>query len=191
MKKLKLIFIFNILVLSSCVTKLKKYETKYIPYNGNEILVFQSNLNELDTIFLTGISKYNACYDPLSLLKPSCEGKKISCKRSDPNYDRYFTNETLMSISKIKNKTLIGFDIKLRHSRFYGKEYMDLEDFKNLPNSEMKIGNVILYDVKIIESDNSYFERDNYVERFYWSVSHGFLGLDQRDRNWRLIKKIN
>ena len=193
MKKLKLIFVFNtlILVLLSCGTKLKKDETKYIPYNGNEILVFQSNHNELDTIFLTGISTFNACYDPLSLLKPSCDGKELSCKRSDPNYDRYFTDKSLMSISKIKNETFIGFDIKLRYSWFYGKGYMYLEDFKNLPNSEIKIGDVIFNDVKIIESDNTYIERDNYVERFYWSVSHGFLGLDQRNRNWRLIKIIN
>lgn len=193
MKKLKLVFIFCslILILSSCGTKLKKDDTKYIPYDGNEILVFQSNKNELDTIFLTGISKFNACYDPLSLFKPACDGKKLSCKRSDPNYDRYFTDKSLMSISKIKNETFIGFDIKLRHSWFYGKEFMDIENFKKLPNSELKIGDKIFNDVKIIEADNSYIERENYVERFYWSVSQGFLGLDQRNRNWRLLKIIN
>uniref|UniRef100_UPI00404AF415 hypothetical protein n=1 Tax=Flavobacterium sp. TaxID=239 RepID=UPI00404AF415 len=193
MKNLKLIFACNtlILVLSSCGTKLKKDETKYIPYNGNEILVFQSNHNELDTIFLTGISKFNACYDPLSLFKTTCDGKELLCKRSDPNYDRYFTEFSLVSISKIKGGTSISFDIKLRHSWFYGKDYMDIEHFKNLPNSEMKIGNVFFNDVKIIEADHSYIERADYVERFYWSVSHGFLGLDQRNRNWRLVKIIN
>ena len=84
MKKLKLILNFSIflLVLFSCGTKIRKEDNKYIPYKGNEILVFQSNKNELDTIFLTGISKFNACYDPLSLFKPACEGKELSCKKS-------------------------------------------------------------------------------------------------------------
>jgi hypothetical protein len=80
MKKLKLILIFSIflLVLLYCGMKIRKEDNKYIPYKGNEILVFQSNKNELDTIFLTGISKFNACYDPLSLFKPACEGKELS-----------------------------------------------------------------------------------------------------------------
>jgi hypothetical protein len=193
MKKLKLILIFSIflLVLLSCGMKIRKEDNKYIPYKGNEILVFQSNKNELDTIFLTGISKFNACYDPLSLFKPACEGKELSCKKSDPNYDRYLPYQSLMSISKIKNETYIGFDITLRYSWFYENAYMNLIDFKSLPNSEMKIGDKIFNDVKIIEANNKYIERDNYVERFYWSVSQGFLGLDQRNRNWRLLKIIN
>jgi hypothetical protein len=193
MKKLRLILFSSIflLVLLSCGTKIRKEDTKYIPYKGNEILVFQSNQNELDTIFLTGISKFNACYDPLSLFKPACEGKELSCKKSDPNYDRYLPYQTFMSISKIKNKTYIGFDITLRNSWFYGKGYMDLEHFKNLPTTELKIGDVVFNDVKIFEADNSYIKRDNYVVRFYWSVSQGFLGLDQRNRNWRLLKIIN
>lgn len=193
MKRLKLICLFNILILglSSCGTKLKKEDNKYIPYSGHEILVFQSDQNELDTIFLTGKAKFNACYDPLSVFKLACDGNRLSCKRSDPNYDRYLTNQSLMSISKIKNETFIGFDIMLRHSWFYGKDYMDLENFKKLPNSEVMIGDKIFNDVKIIEADNLYIKRDNYVERFYWSVSHGFLGLDQRNRKWRLVKIIN
>jgi hypothetical protein len=96
-----------------------------------------------------------------------------------------------MSISKIKNETYIGFDITLRYSWFYENAYMNLIDFKSLPNSEMKIGDKIFNDVKIIEANNKYIERDNYVERFYWSVSQGSLGLDQRNRNWRLLKIIN
>jgi hypothetical protein len=55
----------------------------------------------------------------------------------------------------------------------------------------MKIGDKIYNDVKIIKATNKYIERDNYVERFYWSETQGFLGLDQRNRNWRLIKINN
>jgi hypothetical protein len=191
MKYLKFVLVFiNFVVVLSCGTKIRKEDTKYIPYNGNEILVFQSNQNELDTIFLTGISKFNACYEALSLFKPTCEGKKLSCKRSDPNSDRYLQFQSLMAISKIKNETYISFDIKLRHSWFYEGAYMNLIDFKKLPYTEMKIGDINYNDVKIIEATNKYNERDNYVERFYWSVSHGFLGLDQRNRNWRLVKII-
>jgi hypothetical protein len=193
MKNLKLIFVFGIFifVVISCGTKIRTEDKKYIPYNGDEILIFKSNQNELDAIFLTGISKFNACYEPLSLFKPACDGRNLSCKKSDSNSDRYLPFQSLMSISKIKNKTYIGFSITLRHSWFYEGAYMNLIDFKKLPNFEMKIGDKIYNDVKIIKATNKYIESDNYVERFYWSETQGFLGLDQRNRNWRLIKINN
>jgi hypothetical protein len=61
-----------------------------------------------------------------------------------------------------------------------------------LHNSELIIENVVYNDVKIIEANESakhYGQRTNYVERFYWSLSQGFLGLYRRDEKWRLIKK--
>ena len=55
---------FILTTIVSCVShyKLKKDDIKYIPYKGNEVLVFQSDKNRMDTIFLKGISKLNICY---------------------------------------------------------------------------------------------------------------------------------
>jgi hypothetical protein len=67
-----------------------------------------------------------------------------------------------------------------------------LSEFKNIPNSELTIDSKICKDVKIFEASEyakQYEQRDNYAERFYWSSSQGFLGLDRRDEKWRLIKK--
>jgi len=66
-----------------------------------------------------------------------------------------------------------------------------LSEFDKMPNSELTIGNTVYKDVKIFEASDyakQYEQRGNYAERFYWSVSKGFLGLDKRDEKWRLIK---
>ena len=62
-------------------------------------------------------------------------------------------------------------------------------EFDSIPLSKITIDKKVYDDVKIFESDGSYEQRDNYAERFYWSVSEGFLGLDRRNEKWRLIKK--
>jgi len=55
----------------------------------------------------------------------------------------------------------------------------------------LTIDDIVYRDVKVFEASDyakQYEQRDNYAERFYWSVSKGFLGLDRRDEKWRLTK---
>jgi len=170
--------------------RIDKDDLKYIPYEKNETLVFKSDLNRYDTIFLKDLQRFNGCYDPLSISPDDCEGYYMACKRSDPNYDRYLEGRELVSIGASSNGyTYISFDIKLKDSWFYNLESFSLEQFDSIPTREMKVENKTYNDVKVFEADGSYSKRDNYVERFYWSVSEGFLGLDRRDEEWRLIKK--
>ena len=79
----------------------------------------------------------------------------------------------------------------MKGSWFYGTEInpMDLNQFDSIAMKSMEIYSTKYNDVKILKSDGRYSKRDNYVERIYWSVSEGFLGLDRRDEKWRLIKK--
>jgi len=88
--------------------------------------------------------------------------------------------------------THISFDIVLKGSWFYNMDSYSLLEFENMSNSELTIVNKIYKDVKIFEASayaKQFEERDNYAERFYWSLSQGFLGLDRRNEKWRLIKK--
>lgn len=173
--------------------KLKKSDINYIPYKGNEVLVFHSDKNRVDTIFLKGMSKFNGCGDPLDMYPEKCDGIRVNCTRTDPNYDRYLEGKELVHIVAIQSgDTHISFDIVLKGSWFYNLDSYSLSEFDNMPNSELRIGDKVYNDVKIFEANDyakQYSHRDNYAERFYWSVSHGFLGLDRKDEKWRFIEK--
>jgi hypothetical protein len=196
MKKAELILTLSIaFVLASCGRnyRIDKKYLEYIPYEENEILVFKSDLNRFDTIFLTGLKRYNGCYDPLSISSDDCEGYSMTCKKSDPNYDRYLEGKELVSVGASPDgKTYISFDITLRSAWFYSMEHFSLRTFDSIPNTEMTIENKTYRDVKTFRPDEygkQYSSRDHFVERFYWSKNEGFLGLDTRTEKWRLIKK--
>lgn len=185
-------YLFALLVSCNEHYELKKSDLKYIPYKGNEILVFQSDKNRMDTIFLNGTRYFNGCYDPLAIFTDQCDGIIFNCTKSDPNYDRYLDSTELVElVATSSGQTHISFDISLKGSWFYGGDSYSLTEFDKIPNSELTIGNVKYNEVKIFEATNDakqYEQRENYVERFFWSVSKGFLGLDRRDEKWRLVK---
>jgi hypothetical protein len=195
MKKSPKIFILLfVIVFVSCGRnyRMDKSDLNYIPYNGNEILILRSDLNRMDTIFIKEMRKFNGCYDPLSIFPDNCEGYEIVTKATDPNYDRYLEGQGLVSIVKSKDgETYINFGISMKGSWFYGAELypLNLSRFDSIPISSMEIENKKYNDVKTLKSDGRFCKRDNYVEKIYWSVSEGFLGLDRRDEKWRLIKK--
>ena len=188
-------YLFLVTAIVSCSKhyRLKKDDLKYIPYKGNEVLVFQSDKNRMDTIFLKGMSDFNGCGDPLDISPDKCDGISLNCTRTDPNYDRYLEGKQLVEVvATQEGKTHISFDIVLKGSWFYNMDSYSLSEFDKMPNSELTIDNKTYNDVKIFEASNyakQYEQRDNYAERFYWSLSQGFLGLDRRDEKWRLIKK--
>jgi len=186
-------FILAFFVSCSSHHKLKEDDIKYIPYNGNEILVFKSDKDRTDTFFLKGMGNFNGCGDPLDFFPDKCDGISLNCTRTDPNYDRYLDGQRLVEIIAGSDKqTYISFDIILKGSWFYNLDSYSLSEFDKMPNSKLRIDDKVYNDVKIFEANNyaqQYSDRDNYVERFYWSVSHGFLGLDRKDEEWRLIEK--
>ena len=190
-----LTYCFVVTTVFSCSKhyKLKKDDIKYIPYKGNEILVFQSDKNRRDTIFLNGMSDFNGCGDPLAISPDKCDGISLNCTRTDPNYDRYLDGKNLVEIVATSSReAYISFDIKLKGSWFYSMDSYSLSEFDKIPNSELTIDNIVYKDVKIFDAGDyakQYEQRENYAERFYWSLSQGFLGLDRRDEKWRLIKK--
>ena len=181
-------------ILSSCSKhyQLKKNDLNFFPYKGNEALVFQSDKNRMDTTFLKGFNKINGCATPISFFSDKCDGIILNCTRTDPNYDRYLVGKQLVEIIARKNgETYISFQIMLKGSWFYGNSFCNLSEFDKMQNTELIIENKIYKDVKVFEASDyskQFEQRANYVEKFYWSVSQGLLGLDRRDEKWRLIK---
>ena len=188
----KIILFVLIIGISSCsrTYKIDKEDFELIPYSGKENLVFKSSENEMDTIFLKGFNRYVTHTEQMTFFPDKFEFYDLHCKRSDPNYNRYFDGKTFVQlVSSSENETFITFDIKMKGSWFYGKGIYSKSEFDSVPITKLIINNKTYNDVKIFESDGSYKKRDNYTERFYWSLSEGFLGLDKRETEWRLINK--
>lgn len=170
--------------------KLDEKNLNIIPYKGNEILIFESSQKRKDTMFLMGYENYSTPFGPMELFPDEHEVYKIKTKLTDPNYDRYLDGKSIIELTAGESGTTIWFDIAMKGSWFYGKSIYSKAEFDSVPITRLTIGNIEYDDVKVFESDGSYEERDNYAERFYWSLSEGFLGLDRRDENWRLTKKF-
>ncbi len=186
-----LIITLTLISLISCGKdfKIDKKDIGIVPYVGNEILVFESDKKDLDTIFLVGIENYSTSFGPMELFPDEHEIYRVKTKRTDPNYDRYLEGKSLIELVAVEGGISIEFDIAMKRSWYYGKYAFGKSEFEKTPLTELIIGDLNYNDVKVFESDGSYNDRDNYAERFYWSVKNGFLGLDRRDEKWRLIKK--
>ena len=175
--------------------KLGVGDLDYIPYKGHEILIFESDQGRMDTIFLKGLEDFTGCMDPLAIFPDKCEGKYLVCTKTDPNYDRYLEGKSLVEIEAVpKDETRISFDITLKGSWFYGLDSYSLSEFDSIPEELLIIGEKTYSDVKVFKASEyakQYKRRDNFAERFYWSLKEGFLGLDRRDEKWRLVKKMD
>ncbi len=180
------------MILTSCYYFLREKDIQYInSYQGNEILVFQSDRNRMDTIFLKGTEKFMR--SGVSL-KANDGFRLIYTKERDDEME--FGGKSFIEIDVTQKTPDIKFDgTILKDSWFYGINLgntISLAEFKKMPNTELTIGDKIYSDVKVFEAGDyakRYEYRDNYAERFYWSVSEVFLGLDKRDEKWRLIEK--
>lgn len=175
--------------------KLKKDDERYIPYKGTEILVFKSDKERMDTVFLNGISDFDGCGDPWDFFPDKCDAIRLKCTRSDPNYDRYLEEQELVEIVAGEDgKSHISFNIILKGAWFYNMDSYRIKEFEDFPNNVLVINKKVYTDVKVFEASEyakQYEHRDNYAERFYWSLNHGFLGLDKRSEKWRLIEIYN
>src|SRR5436190_8074493 len=88
-----------LLLLTSCskTIKLSEDDFKWIPYKGNETLVFNSSTGDADTIFLVGTDQHSNPSDPLDVFPTKLEHFTILAKYSDPSssHQRYLKGEFL------------------------------------------------------------------------------------------------
>ncbi len=182
-----------ILTLASCTTNLEEAEQKWNPYEKGEVLVFTSKTGDTDTIFIL---------DVINELHPTRHGTElpvftknqnieISVRHTDPNYDRYLTNNFFELEARTKDfPTTIRFLLAAKNSWFYGEPY-ELEKLQEKEQIKLTVPFGTFNDVLVLEDTNGeYSERENYVQRVYWSYSEGYLKWEKLDgTTWELKKK--
>jgi hypothetical protein len=190
MKKILQIFtlVYISLLFTSCGTtyRIEKTEYDYIPYNGNEVLVFESNNYETDTIILKQYKGWD---------KPSRYPYRVTFEK----YEK-FGIELIHSNSLLNNSApdflielrafnwkglRIDLRTKSKNDNYINKTRLTKAEFDNIPSNEILINEKLYSDVKIILGDipkNGTIE----VTQFYWSKKYGLLGWDMNNSKWRL-----
>ncbi len=175
-------------VFFSCRTyRIDKQYYNRVPYDGNEILVFQSSDGRNDTIILKGTETFKMYGH--RLFQGNKQYYTVSCDCADPySPNRIFKDQPFVSLSGNKDgKTYISIRAILRNA-YFPSAHFPMEEFDDIPLSTISINDKEYTDVKIVESIKRK-NHENFAIRFYWSVSEGFLGLDKKDLKWRLTEK--
>jgi hypothetical protein len=180
------------LLVASCGGKTCRFDDsdfEWIPYKGNETLVFTSNTGDVDTLFLKNPNRYmDIRVDPLSTApQDSIEKFYIPYYFSNDTATRFgeYPGETLIDMTKTpKGKTRIGFTVVTSDAFFYGLRYLDMKELRRAHLVELRIGDKPYQDILIIEPDSSnkkWSVRDHYVLKMYWSKSAGLVRYDKNN----------
>lgn len=190
--------IFILLLLTSCsrTRNLSTEDFEWMPYNGNESLVFNSNSGEIDTIFLLKKDTLFAYPDAPNPFGSKNEEVAISCRHTDPwppdGKHRYLEN-LFVQLEKAKDgQTRLSVNLSAKNAAFYRLEGIIVDSLGAVKPIELKTSNNVFKDVYVIKSID-YLEREkqnDYVTRLYWSKSQGLVRYDKSDRDyWELRKK--
>ncbi len=184
-----LLILFLIFVSCTKDYTLDKESLKLVPYKGNETLVFRSSTNQLDSLLLKGTDRYSKSDNNFRLFPADTyETYVLKCTAYDA-FDKVRRGDQVMiELVQTSENTNITFTIPMKGVSCFG--YYSKTSLERIENTRLKIGNTFYSDVKIIENTGTYQEEGYFAKRFYWSNTEGFLGFDDKEEQWRLVKKI-
>jgi len=192
-----LFFIFLTLIEVSCSQKSHLSATDYnwMPYKGDETLVFVSNTGITDTIFIMKKDTIWGYPDAQSLVGLQCEVVRVFCRHTDSVIQnktiRYLENN-FCSIQKNKNNhAVLTINLLTRNVAFYRNGLIDLDSLNKQSPMILKTKQKQYNDVYIINSEDylgSFHKRDNFVAKIYWSKSRGLIRYDKKNGiYWELV----
>ncbi len=174
---------------------------KFNVYKKGDSLVFKSNKNARDTIIITSIRKETlqdksyTLFDAIDTFLFGEKTERYFVSYAQPGYDsRFSLGHDLLTISADPNeKTSIMFDFFIGGATWYGNTEIEnnINKLLSIPVQNFNRDSCQLSDVIVIPSSNQeYKERNDYVEKIYWSKSHGLVGFDKLNgEKWTLINK--
>lgn len=160
------------------------------PYQAGEVLVFKSNENEFDTIKVLKVTD-GIFPDGPGPMRYYNEHLSVFVEHTDPNNDRSLQNSFLeISTGTPEKATELNFKLLARNAVFYDS-FKTIDELDSIEPIVLRTPLGEFSDVLVInDTKREYFERDNFVERIYWSKSAGYLKFDKKDgKTWELVKK--
>jgi len=177
--------------------RLSGEEHEWMPYKGNETLVFSSNTGDTDTIFLLKKDTLIAYPEAQAINGRTYEVVSIFCRHTDPLRDggyRYLDN-TLVELQKSKDKKArLHFSLSTKNANFYRLTGIRIDSLAQQKFTSLTTKHKTYYDVYIIEDEDwfNFKQRSNYVTKLYWSKSEGLIRYDKQDGVfWELTNKYS
>ncbi|HEX2847228.1 MAG TPA: hypothetical protein VHN59_11815 [Chitinophagaceae bacterium] len=195
MKKNAFAFLFLSFIFISCGQSIKLSDEDYnwMPYTGNETLVFKSNTGETDTIYFIRKDTVWGMPDPaVSTNKYEIVG--IFCRHSDgytgSEKFRYLENYFLEIKKNMNKRAELVFGLATKNAKFYRLSSVKIDSLSKVSPTSVTVSNNHYGDVYIIEAEDylgSLSSRSDYVTKLYWSKSKGLIRYDKQDSSyWEL-----
>lgn len=162
----RLIFLFSVLLmLFSCRTyKISQSDLRWQPYRKGDVLIFESNKGEIDTIDVENVEVYTNPDDPLAVFPNKLQSLFVLSQKS------------ILEMSANKGGTSIHFTIRLGNNHL--KYPSTVVGVKELESIKMEKGRYVIeakeyYDnMKDVPFDLRYI---------YWSKEYGYLELEFKE----------
>lgn len=196
-KSIIAILIFFLLISCGRTIKLADKDFRWIPYKGNEILVFNSNTGDTDTIFLLGTSRQASPSDPLAVFPTNLEHFTITSRRSDPSppdgNHRYLESNFVEIFKGKEGESFLSIDLTAKDAWFYGGKFLALRDLDIIKPVTFRTKSKQYNDIIILAPEsNEYSDRSNFLTKVYWSKSEGLIRFDKKDSvYWELTTKYD
>lgn len=194
-----IIALLTISFLASCrgTYRLSANEHSWIPYKGNEILVFSSNTGNIDTIFLLNKDTLIAYPEAQALNGRTYEVVNIFCQHSDPLRDsgyRYLHNEFVELRKSVDKKARLHFNLSTKDANFFRLTGVRIDSLSQQPTTSLVTKHKTYNDIYVIDDEDwmNFKQRSNYVTKLYWSKSEGLIRYDKQDSvYWELTNKYS
>lgn len=152
------------------------------PYAAHTALVFESNTNAGDTLFIEGITTVMAKGgDPFSIAPDSFETYRINYSSSSMPEER-----GLVYVGWYDEAYEIRFEFEAAQAQLFCRCSYNALQFDKIPSTTMTIEGTVYTDVKILTADAGYEDRDLRVTKLFWSTSAGVLSWETPSSIWKL-----
>jgi hypothetical protein len=191
------------LLLSACSrhARFHKQDLACIPYTGNEVLVFKSDYNRIDSFVMAGMVRETKVYGGSYRLVPrkqdylaiQCSTSTTAASKSPFPDSMSFS---LISVEKLaRNEVRVIIDVLYGTTANHSEKSMRLEagDWDKLPVRSLKVpagefNDVVLMDELYISPIRRIGK--DFVAYFFWSKSAGLVKFRKEDGStWELIEK--
>jgi hypothetical protein len=195
-----IIALLTISVLTSCrgTYRLSEEEHKWMPYKGNETLVFSSNTGDTDTIFFLKKDTLIAYPEAQALNDRTYEVVRIFCRHTDawtPEGSHRYLDNDFVELKKSKDKIArLDFHLSAEDAHFYRLTGLKIDSLSQLQQTSLATKSKTYDDVYMIDSEDwlDFKQRSDYVTKIYWSKSEGLIRYDKQDSvHWELTKKYS
>src|SRR5690606_21156264 len=155
----------------------------WMPYKGDETLVFKSNLEETDTLFILKKDTLLAYPEAQALNGIKYEEVSIFCNHFGRNKRNAGRSYYFFKVQRAKdNRTELVFDLSAKGAVFYRISSVKIDSLSkiNLVSLETSYGKYD--DVYIIYPDNyakDFYNRNDSVSKLYWSKTKGLIRYDK------------